>query len=174
MLFSFEGNIPQLDGDNFVAPDASLIGKVQLMRGASVWFNAVLRGDNELISIGKNSNVQDGTICHTDMGAPLSLGEGVTVGHNVILHGCQVGDHVLVGMGSTVMNHVKIGKNTIIGAGSVLTEGKEFPEGVLVLGAPARVIRELSQEEMSLIRLSADTYVKNSERFLTSLEEVRA
>lgn len=172
MLFSIEGNAPIFDGDNFVAPDASLIGKVHLLKGASVWFKAVLRGDNELISIGKNSNIQDGTICHTDMGAPLSLGQGVTVGHNVILHGCQIADNVLVGMGSTVMNHVKVGRNTIIGAGSVLTEGKEFSEGVLLIGAPAREVRKLRPEELSLIELSAETYVENSSRFLNSLETI--
>ena len=174
MLFSLEGNTPKFDGSNFVAPDAALIGKVHLLKNASVWFKAVLRGDNELISIGEDSNIQDGTICHTDMGCPLSLGQGVTVGHNVILHGCQISDHVLVGMGSTLMNNVKVGENTIIGAGSVLTEGKEFPEGVLLLGAPARIIRVISEEEKSLIRLSAESYVKNSERFLNSFKEVDA
>lgn len=172
MLFSLEGNSPKFDGDNFVAPDATLIGKVHLHKGASVWFKAVLRGDNELISVGKGSNIQDGTVCHTDMGCPLSLGDGVTVGHNVILHGCQVGDNVLIGMGSTIMNNVKISDNTIVGAGSVVTEGKEFPAGVLVLGAPAKVIRDLSEEEKSLINLSAESYVNNSARFNSSLKEV--
>jgi carbonic anhydrase/acetyltransferase-like protein (isoleucine patch superfamily) len=169
MLFSLEGKAPQLEGDNFVAPDAALIGHVRLMKGASVWFKAVLRGDNELISIGMNSNIQDGTVCHTDIGAPLSLGSGVTVGHNVILHGCKIGDNVLVGMGSTIMNHVKIGNDTIIGAGSVLTEGKEFPDGVLVFGAPAKIIRAINEKERALIRLSAQTYVNNSQRFINSL-----
>ena len=172
MIFSLEGKTPIFDGDNFVAPDASLIGNVHLHKGASIWFNTVLRGDNELISIGKNSNVQDGTTCHTDMGAPLNLGQGVTVGHNVILHGCSVGDNVLVGMGSTIMNHAKLADNIIVGAGSVITEGKEFPEGVLILGAPARVKRDLTDDELSLIRQSAAIYVANSKRFLTSLKKM--
>lgn len=171
MLYSLEENKPQFDGHNFVAPDASLIGKVHLHKGASVWFKSVLRGDNEFITIGENSNIQDGTVCHTDMGAPLTLGQGVTVGHNVILHGCIIADNVLVGMGSTVMNHVKVGKNTIIGANSVLTEGKEFPEGVLILGAPARVKRDLSAEEISLIGMSCEIYVKNAQRYLAHLKE---
>ena len=156
MNFSFEGNSPKFDGNNFVAPDASIIGKVHLLKGASVWFNAVLRGDNELLSIGENSNIQDGSTCHTDMGAPLSLGQGVTVGHNVILHGCEVGDNVLVGMGSVVMNHAKLANNIIVGAGSMVTEGKEFPEGVLIIGSPARVKRDLTDDELLLIRHSAD------------------
>jgi len=158
-----------LCGENFVAPDASLIGRVRLEKNASVWFQAVLRGDNELIQVGENANIQDGSVLHTDMGAPLIVGEGVTVGHKVILHGCNIGAHSLVGMGSTIMNNARIGSGSIVGANSFVAEGKEIPEGVLALGAPARVMRDLSDIERQMIRASAMAYVENGRRFLAGL-----
>src|SRR5690606_5056411 len=130
--------------DSWVAPNAAVIGKVRLEAGASVWINAVLRGDNELIHIGENSNVQDGTVMHTDMGWPLTLGKGVTVGHNAMLHGCSVGDHSLIGIGAVILNGAKIGKHCIIGANTLIAEGKEIPDGSLVVGSPGKVVRELS------------------------------
>jgi carbonic anhydrase/acetyltransferase-like protein (isoleucine patch superfamily) len=128
-----------------VAPNATLVGKVKLEEGANVWFNAVLRGDNELILIGKNSNVQDGTVMHTDMGYPLTLGTGVTIGHNAMLHGCTVGDYSLIGINAVILNGAKIGKHCIIGANSLIGEGKEIPDGSLVMGSPGKVVRELTE-----------------------------
>lgn len=168
-LFTLDGVSPELCGENFVAPDASLIGRVRLEKNASVWFQAVLRGDNELIQVGENANIQDGSVLHTDMGAPLIVGEGVTVGHKVILHGCNIGAHSLVGMGSTIMNNARIGSGSIVGANSFVAEGKEIPEGVLALGAPARVMRDLSDIERQMIRASAMVYVENGRRFLAGL-----
>ena len=130
--------------DSWIAPTAAVIGKVRLEAGASVWFSAVLRGDNELIHIGENSNVQDGTVMHTDMGWPLTLGKGVTVGHNAMLHGCTVGDHSLIGIGAVILNGAKIGKHCIIGANTLIAEGKEIPDGSLVVGSPGKVVRELT------------------------------
>jgi len=173
MLYELYGISPKVEGkDIFVAPDASLIGKVHLKTGANIWFNSVLRGDNEWITIGENSNVQDGSVFHTDIGAPLTLGREVTIGHNVILHGCLISDYVLVGMGSTILNHTKIGENTIIGANSFIAEGKEIPPGVLALGSPARVKRDLTKEELILIKKSSEQYVENGKRFLKGLVKV--
>ena len=170
MLYKLDGISPRIDGEDiFVAPNASLIGKVHLKNGANIWFNSVLRGDNEWITIGENSNVQDGSVFHTDIGAPLTIGKCVTIGHKVILHGCRVDDNVLIGMGSTILNHTKIGANSIIGANSFIAEGKEIPEGVLALGSPARVKRDLTSEELDLIRMSAMHYVENGKRFFKGL-----
>ena len=139
MIYALDGQRPELDDKvGFVAPDASLIGRVRLMAGASVWYQAVMRGDNEWITLGENSNIQDASVLHTDIGAPLDIGAGVTIGHKVILHGCQIGDKSLIGMGSTIMNHSKIGESTIIGANSFIAEGKEIPSGVLAYGSPAK------------------------------------
>lgn len=137
--------------DSWVAPNATLVGKVKLEPGASVWFNAVLRGDNELIHIGENSNVQDGTVMHTDMGFPLSIGKGVTIGHNAMLHGCSVGDYSLIGINAVVLNGAKIGKHCIIGANSLIGEGKEIPDGSLVMGSPGKVVRELSEAQKKML-----------------------
>jgi carbonic anhydrase/acetyltransferase-like protein (isoleucine patch superfamily) len=172
LLYALGNDQPQLEGENFVAPDASLIGRVRLKRGASVWFQSVLRGDNEWITIGKDSNIQDGSVLHTDIGAPLDIGANVTVGHNVTLHGCQVEGETLIGMGSIILNHAKIGKNTIIGANTLVAEGKEIPPGVLALGAPARVLRDLTAHELKLIALSARFYIENATRFSRDLESV--
>src|SRR5436189_5304302 len=142
-IYQLVGQAPELpaDGNYFIADTATVIGKVRLLSSASVWFGAVLRGDNEWIEIGENSNVQDNCTCHTDLGFPLTIGKNCTVGHNVILHGCTLEDGALVGMGSIVMNGARIGRGSIVGAGAVITEGKEFPEHPLIIGPPARVSR---------------------------------
>ncbi len=159
-LFTFAGAAPELpgDGDVWIAPGARLIGRVRLDRGASVWFNAVLRGDTEPIVIGAGSNIQDGAICHADPGLPLTVGAGCTIGHMAILHGCTIGDGSLVGMGSTVLNGAVIGPRVLIGAGSLVTEGKEIPGGVLAVGRPARPVRDLTEEEIAGLARSAEGY----------------
>lgn len=157
--------------DSWVAPNATLVGKVKLEAGASVWFNAVLRGDNELIHIGENSNVQDGAVMHTDMGFPLTLGKGVTIGHNVMLHGCTVGDYSLIGINAVVLNGARIGKNCIIGANALIPEGKEIPDGCLVVGSPGKVVRELSEAQKKMLEASAAHYVHNAKRYARDLQE---
>ena len=148
---------------SWVAPNATLVGKVRLEEGANVWFNAVLRGDNELILIGKNSNVQDGTVMHTDMGFPL------TIGHNAMLHGCTVGDYSLIGINAVILNGAKIGKNCIIGANSLIGEGKEIPDGSLVMGSPGKVVRELTEAQKKMLEASAAHYVHNAQRYARDL-----
>src|SRR6266404_3606644 len=150
-IYELDGQAPELpsDGNYFIADTATVIGKVRLHNSASVWFGAVLRGDNEWIEIGEGSNVQDNSTCHTDMGFPLTIGKNCTVGHNVILHGCTLEDGALVGMGSIVMNGARIGRGSIVGAGSVITEGKQFPEYSVMIGAPARVIRTLEPAQVA-------------------------
>jgi carbonic anhydrase/acetyltransferase-like protein (isoleucine patch superfamily) len=157
--------------DSWIAPTATLIGRVRLEEGASVWFNAVLRGDNELILIGKDSNVQDGAVMHTDMGYPLTLGTGVTIGHNAMLHGCTVGDYSLIGINAVILNGAKIGKHCIIGANSLIGEGKVIPDGSLVMGLPGKVVRDLTDEQKALLQASAAHYVKNAQRYARDLEE---
>ena len=154
---------------SWVAPTATLIGKVRLQAGANVWFGAVLRGDNELIDIGENSNVQDGTVMHTDMGWPLTLGKGVTVGHNAMLHGCTVGDYSLVGIGAVILNGARIGKHCIIGANALVPEGREIPDGSLVVGSPGKVVRELTPAQQQLLEASAAHYVHNAQRYARDL-----
>ncbi|MCV4262876.1 gamma carbonic anhydrase family protein [Pseudomonas capsici] len=159
----------QTDPQSWVAPNAVLIGKVRLEAGASVWFNAVLRGDNELIHIGENSNVQDGTVMHTDMGSPLNIGKGVTIGHNVMLHGCSVDDYSLIGINSVILNGAKIGKYCIIGANSLIGEGKVIPDGSLVMGSPGKVVRELTNVQKKMLEASAAHYVHNAQRYARDL-----
>ena len=157
--------------ESWVAPNAVLVGKVKLEAGASVWFNTVLRGDNELIHIGENSNVQDGTVMHTDMGYPLSIGKGVTIGHNVMLHGCTVGDYSLIGINAVVLNGAKIGKNCLIGANALIPEGKVIPDGSLVMGSPGKVVRELTEQQIKMLEASAAHYVHNAQRYARDLQE---
>jgi carbonic anhydrase/acetyltransferase-like protein (isoleucine patch superfamily) len=157
--------------DSWVAPNATLIGKVRLQAGASVWFGAVLRGDNELIDIGENSNVQDGTVMHTDTGIPLTIGRNVTIGHNVMLHGCSVGDCSLIGINAVILNGAKIGKYCIIGANSLIAEGKEIPDGSLVMGSPGKVVRELTDAQKQMLEASAAHYVQNAQRYARDLVE---
>ena len=158
--------------DSWIAPDASLIGKVRLDADASVWFGAVLRGDNELIHIGEGSNVQDGSVLHTDMGWPLTLGEDVSIGHQVMLHGCTVGDGSLIGIHAVVMNGARIGRNCLVGAGAIVTEGKEFPDNSLIVGAPAKLVRELTPEQAARMRAGAAHYIDNAQRHRSGLKRV--
>ncbi|HZR90121.1 MAG TPA: gamma carbonic anhydrase family protein [Bradyrhizobium sp.] len=173
-IYELDGQAPDLpaDGDYFIAETATVIGKVRLKKGASVWFGAVLRGDNEWIEVGEGSNVQDGSICHTDLGFPLTIGKNCTVGHNVILHGCTLEDGALVGMGSIVMNGAIIRRGSIVGAGAVITEGKEFPEYSLIIGAPARVIRALDPAQVERMGSAAKFYVANGPRFKKGLKRI--
>jgi len=155
--------------DFFVADNATVLGLVRLENNASVWFNAVLRGDNSLITIGENSNIQDGAVLHTDPGIELTIGRNVTVGHKVMLHGCTIGDNSLIGINSVVLNGARIGKNCLIGANSLITEGKEIPDGSLVMGAPAKVVKTLTPEQQEGLLESAQTYVDNFKRFKAGL-----
>ena len=160
----------QAHPSSWIAPTASVIGHVQLDADASVWFGAVLRGDNELIHIGEGSNVQDGSVLHTDPGSPLSLGRGVTVGHKVTLHGCQIGDYSLIGMNAVILNNVKIGRHCLIGAGTLIPEGREIPDGSLVMGVPGKVVRQLTPEQCAGLEASAARYVENARRYAADLE----
>ena len=157
------------DGEYWIAPNAVVAGHVILKKNASVWFGAVLRGDNDPIIVGENSNIQDNSVLHTDVGSPLIIGDNVTVGHMVMLHGCTIGDGTLIGIGSVVLNGAKIGKNCLVGAGALITEGKEFPDGTMILGAPAKVVRELSPEQAARMGLGALGYVQNWKRFKAGL-----
>jgi carbonic anhydrase/acetyltransferase-like protein (isoleucine patch superfamily) len=173
-IYALDGVAPELpaDGQYWIAPNAVVIGRVRLLKNASVWFGAVLRGDNDWITVGENSNVQDNSICHADPGQPTTIGANVTVGHNVILHSTTVGDNSLVGMGSTLLNRSRIGSNCLIGANTLIPEGKEFADGSLILGAPGRVARSLGERDLALLKMSAETYVYNFRRFRDGLKRV--
>ena len=165
---------PQLpaDGDFWIAPGATVIGNVRLLPGASVWFGATIRGDNDPITIGLGSNVQDGSVLHTDPGAPLTIGTNVTVGHLVMLHGCTIGDNTLVGIGSVILNRARIGKNCLIGANSFIGEGKEIPDNSVVMGAPGRVVRQVDEGMAEVLKHSALHYVENWKRYKSGLKAV--
>jgi carbonic anhydrase/acetyltransferase-like protein (isoleucine patch superfamily) len=165
MIYDLKKNVPEISADSWVAPNAIIIGKVKLEKNSSIWFNAVLRGDIEKIVIGENSNIQDGSVLHTDPGYPLTVGKGVTVGHMVMLHGCEILDDTLIGIGSTILNKAKIGKNCIIGANTLVTENKTIPNNSLVLGSPGKVIRKVTDDEIKVIRENAKHYVKNSKKY---------
>ena len=165
MIYDFENNTPTLHKDSWSASSAVLIGKVILKKDANVWFNVVLRGDIEIITIGEGSNVQDGSVFHTDPGCPLTLGKGVTVGHMVVLHGCEVDDDTLIGIGSTILNKTKIGQNCIIGANTLIPENKIIPDRSLVLGSPGKVIRQVTDKEVEEIKENAKHYVENYKKY---------
>jgi carbonic anhydrase/acetyltransferase-like protein (isoleucine patch superfamily) len=170
VIYRLGDRIPVFEGDNhFVADGARVIGNVRIRSHASVWFNCVLRGDNDWLDIGERSNVQDGCVLHTDPGFPLTIGRNVTIGHKVMLHGCTIEDNSLVGIGSTVLNGAVIGKNCIVGANSLVTEGKSFADGTLVLGAPAKAVRKLTDAEIVSIGASAEHYVANAARYAREL-----
>lgn len=173
-IYELDGIRPQLpaDGDYFIADSAQVIGNVRLNRGSSVWFGTVIRGDNELIDIGEGSSVQDNCTFHTDPGFPLTIGKGCSVGHDTILHGCIVEDGALIGMGSIVMNGARIGKECVVGAGTLITEGKTFPERSLIVGTPARVLRTLSAEEVKKLTRAGPHYAKNAVRFKAGLKKI--
>jgi len=170
MLYQLENRIPELHGQrHFIAPNASVIGTVILQDNVSIWFNAVLRGDNEPIRIGANSNIQDGAVLHTDPGAPLTVGDNVTVGHMVTLHGCTIGDGSLIGIKSVILNHAVIGRNCLIGANTLVAEGKVIPDNSLVIGSPGKVVRTLREEEIAAMHANTAHYVENLKRYQTSL-----
>lgn len=173
-IYELDGRAPDLpaDGRYFIADTATVIGNVRLQRDASVWFGSVLRGDNELIEIGEGSNVQDNCTFHTDPGFPLTIGRNCTIGHNVILHGCTIEDGALIGMGAIVMNGARIGAGCIVGAGAVITEGKQFEPRSLVVGAPARVVRALTPEQVAGLTYGAPHYVANGQRFKAGLKKI--
>jgi len=172
MLYSLDDCSPQMPegGECWIAPTADVIGNVRLEAGSSIWFGAVLRGDNELILIGRDTNVQDNCVLHTDPGYPLRIGEGCTIGHNAVLHGCLIEGNCLIGIGAMVLNGAKIGKNCIIGAGALVPEGKEIPDNSLVVGMPGRVIRELRDKDTQILRNSARLYVAKWKRFASNLK----
>ena len=171
-VYELDGVVPKLADDVYVAPNAQVMGNIEMGPASSVWFGAVLRGDNDLIKIGARSNIQDNSVLHTDPGMPLTLGEGVIVGHQVMLHGCTIGDNTLIGIGATVLNGAKIGKNCLIGAHALITEGKEIPDGSMVVGAPGKIIRTLNEQQISMLKLNAEVYVANVKRFKAGLKEI--
>ena len=165
MIYDFEDNTPTLHKDSWVSSNAILIGKVILKKDANVWFNVVLRGDIETITIGERSNVQDGSVFHTDPSCPVTIGKGVTVGHMVMLHGCEVDDDTLIGIGSTILNKTKIGKNCIIGANTLISENKVIPDRSLVVGSPGKVIRQVTDKEVEEIKENSKNYVENYKKY---------
>jgi len=172
MRYSLDTLRIQTEGDDWwIAPNAVVIGNVLLKRNASVWWNAVIRGDNELITIGEGSNIQDGSVLHTDPGYPMVIGADCTIGHMVMLHGCTIGEGTLVGIGSIILNGARIGKNCLIGANSLITEGKEIPDNSMVMGSPGKVVRQLSDEQIAGLRTAAGRYVENWQRYKEHLAE---
>ncbi|WP_136622400.1 MULTISPECIES: gamma carbonic anhydrase family protein [Mesorhizobium] len=173
-LYAIDGTEPSFaDADsNWIAPDATLIGDIRVGRNAGFWFGTVIRGDNEPIVIGADTNVQEHTVMHTDPGFPLTIGEGCTIGHRALLHGCTIGDNSLIGMGAIVLNGAKIGRNSLVGAGALVTEGKEFPDNSLIVGSPAKAIRVLDDAAVARLRGSAAHYVANGKRFKARLKKV--
>jgi carbonic anhydrase/acetyltransferase-like protein (isoleucine patch superfamily) len=173
-LYNLDGIAPRLPdaGRFFVAPGARVIGRVELQEDANVWFGCVLRGDNEWITIGARTNIQDGSILHTDMGFPLIIGADCTIGHGVILHGCVIGENSLIGMGATILNGAKIGRNCLVGANALITENKEFPDNSLIVGAPAKAIRALGEDAAARHLDSAKHYVENARRYAKGLERI--
>ncbi|MDO8959413.1 MAG: gamma carbonic anhydrase family protein [Rhodocyclaceae bacterium] len=168
-IYRLDGKVPQLASSVWVAPNATVIGDVRLAANVSIWWNAVLRGDNDPITIGENTNIQDGSVLHTDVGEPLTLGRDNTVGHKVMLHGCTIGDGSLIGMGSIILNGAVIGKQCLIGAGALIPEGKVIPDRSLVVGAPGRIVRELSDAQLAMLAKSAVHYVENAQRYRRAL-----
>ena len=170
MIYTLGELTPDIADDVFIADNAIVIGSVSIASQASVWYGTVLRGDNDEIEIGERSNIQDGSVIHVDEGVPTRIGNDVSIGHNTMIHGCTIGDNSLIGIGSTILNSAKIGSNSIVGANSLVTEGKEFPDGVLLVGSPARVIRDLNDDEIQFNSWSAKHYVENGRRFLVHLQ----
>ena len=171
-LYQLDDIAPSVHPSAFVAEDARVIGRVTLAADSSVWFGAVLRGDTDPITVGEGANIQDGSVLHADIGVPLTVGARVTVGHQVILHGCTVGDGSLIGIGAVVLNGARIGRHCLVGARALVTEGKTFPDGVLILGSPAKVVRELTEQEIEALRQSAAHYIDNARRFRARLRRL--
>ncbi len=171
-IYQLGDHAPQIEPTAWVADSAEVIGKVVMQPGSSVWYGVIIRGDSDTITIGRGSNVQDGSMLHADPGFPLTLGDNVTVGHQCMLHGCTVGDGSLIGIKAVVLNGAKIGKNCLVGAGAVVTEGKEFPDNSLILGAPAKLVKEISVEHAAMLTHAAQHYVDNAERHRTQLKKI--
>jgi carbonic anhydrase/acetyltransferase-like protein (isoleucine patch superfamily) len=171
-IYQLDEHTPQIPDSAWVADSAEVMGKVKLGERASIWFNTVLRADNAELVIGDETNIQDGTVLHCDPGKPLRIGNGVTVGHNVMLHGCTVGDGSLIGIGAVVLNEAVIGKNCLVGAGALVTEGKVFPDGSMILGSPAKAVKQLSPEQIEGLQRIAQGYVQNAERFRRGLKKI--
>ena len=171
-VYEIDGKAPQVDSTAWIAESAEVMGNVTLGANASVWFGCVLRGDTESMTIGEGSNIQDLTVMHADHGLPLTIGKHVTVGHKVMLHGCTIGDESLIGIGAIVLNGARIGKNCLVGAGSLVTEGKEFPDGSMIMGTPAKVVRQLTLEQIEGLRLSAQHYIDNARMFRATLKKL--
>ncbi len=171
-IYVLDDMSPQLADDVWVAASATVAGNVIMQSGSSVWFGTVIRGDNEPINIGARSNIQDNAVLHSDPGSPLKIGEGVTVGHQAMLHGCTVGDNTLVGIGATILNGTVIGKNCLIGAHALITENKVIPDNSVVMGSPGRVVKQVPEVQEAMLKVSADYYVKNAARFKNGLKEV--
>ena len=171
-IYELDGAAPRMADSAWVADSAQVMGNVELAQDASVWFGVVIRGDTETIRIGRGSNIQDLSVLHADIGMPLTVGENVTVGHKVMLHGCTVGDESLIGIGAVVLNGAKIGKHCLVGAGALVTEGKEFPDGSMIIGSPAKVVRQLTPEQIAGLKMSAQHYVENARRFKAGLKKI--
>jgi carbonic anhydrase/acetyltransferase-like protein (isoleucine patch superfamily) len=171
-LYRLDNDTPRLDTSAWVADSAQVIGTVALLEGANVWFGSVLRGDTELLQVGRRSNIQDGCVVHSDSGFPMTLGDDVSIGHQVMLHGCSVGDGSLIGIQSVILNGARIGRNCLVGAGSLITEGKEFPDGSMIIGRPAKVVRQLTEAQIDGLRAIALHYVANSRRFQAGLQRI--
>ncbi len=171
-VYEVDGKAPQVAPSAWIADSAEVMGNVSVGADASIWFGCVLRGDTESMSIGEGSNIQDLTVMHADRGLPLTVGKHVTVGHKVMLHGCTIGDETLIGIGAVVLNGAKIGKNCLVGAGSLVTEGKEFPDGSMIMGTPAKVVRQLTPEQIEGLRASAKHYVQNARMFRATLKRL--
>lgn len=165
MIMDFDGVTPRINKNTYISESVDIIGKVNVEENVNIWFGTRLRGDMNNIVIGENTNIQENSVVHVDVNSPCIIGRNVTIGHGAIIHGCNISDNVLVGMGSIILNNTKIGKNSIIGAGSLVTQGKDFPEGVLILGNPAKVIRQLTEAEIESIQCSADNYVSLSKKY---------
>ena len=171
-IYQLDDKTPQIADSAWVADNAEVMGDVRLGENVSIWFNTTLRGDNDPITIGDGTNIQDGSVLHTDAGVPLTIGRHVTVGHMVMLHGCTIGDESLIGIGAVILNGARIGRHCLVGAGSLVTEGKEFPDGSMILGSPAKVVRMLTPEQIEGLRASARHYVDNARRYATRLKKL--
>lgn len=171
-IYQLDDLIPALHETAWVADSAQVIGDVELAEGVSVWFGTVVRGDTETIRIGSGSNIQDASVLHADLGVPLTIGANVSIGHQVMLHGCTIGDGSLIGIGAIVLNNAKIGKNCLVGAGSLVTEGKEFPDGSMILGSPAKAVRQLSPEQIEGLKMIAQHYVENARRYKAGFKKI--
>jgi carbonic anhydrase/acetyltransferase-like protein (isoleucine patch superfamily) len=171
-LYALDGVAPRVAQGAWVADSAQVMGNVELGENSSIWFGSVLRGDTEVIRIGRGSNIQDGSVLHADVGKPLQVGDNVTVGHKVMLHGCTIGDGSLIGIGAVVLNGAKIGKGCIVGAGALVTEGKEFPDGSMIIGSPAKAVRELTMAQQQGLISSAQHYIENAARFRAGLKQI--